>query len=150
MWELIEEGYVEPTTERKNWSAADKKKASLDAKGVTQLFCALSSEEFNRVSNCKMAREIWITLETTHEGTTQVKKPKVNMLVTDFESFEMYKNESIFDMFTRFTNIVNELSALGKTNTNYELVQRLLRCFPDNWDAIITAIEQSKDLDTLM
>ncbi|XP_077242502.1 uncharacterized protein LOC143883016 [Tasmannia lanceolata] len=149
MWELIEEGYVEPIAERKNWIAADKKRASLDAKGVTLLFCALSPEEFNRVSNCKTAREIWTTLETTHDGTTQVKKSKVNMLISDFESFEIYENESIFDMFTHFTNVVNELSALGKTYINYELVQRLLRCFPDNWDPIITAIEQSKDLDTL-
>ncbi|XP_077215726.1 uncharacterized protein LOC143850352 [Tasmannia lanceolata] len=124
MWELIEEGFVEPTTERKTWSATDKKKATLDAKGVTQLFCALSAEEFNRVSNCKTVKEIWTTLETTHEGTTQVKKSRVNMLISDFEAFEMHEGESISDMFTRFTNIVNELNVLGKTYTNYELVQK--------------------------
>ncbi|XP_077247958.1 uncharacterized protein LOC143887696 [Tasmannia lanceolata] len=96
-----------------------------------------------------MAREIWTTLEITHEGTTQVKKSKVNMLISDFEALEMHEGESISDMFTMFTNIVNELNALGKTYTNYELVQRLLRSFPDNWDSMITSIEQSKDLDTL-
>ncbi|XP_077232415.1 uncharacterized protein LOC143869739 [Tasmannia lanceolata] len=92
---------------------------------------------------------MWTTLETTHEGTTQAKKSKVNMLISDFENFEMHESESISDMFTRFTNIVNELNALGKTYTNYESVQRLLRCFPDTWDPMVTAIEQSKDLDTL-
>ncbi|XP_077228504.1 uncharacterized protein LOC143861459 [Tasmannia lanceolata] len=122
IWELVQDGYIEPTTDRKEWSPTDKRKATLDAKGVTLLFCALSPDEFNRVSTCKTAREIWTSLETTHEGTTQVKKSKVNMLISDFEAFEMHEGESISNMFTRFTNIVNELNALGKTYTNYELV----------------------------
>ncbi|XP_077245993.1 uncharacterized protein LOC143885823 [Tasmannia lanceolata] len=132
IWELVHDGYIEPTTDRKEWSVADKIKATLDAKEVTLLFCALSLEEFIRVSTCKTAREILTTLETTHEGTTQVKSAKVNMLISDFEAFEMHEGESISNMFIRFTNIVNELNALGKTYTNYEFVQRLLRCFPDS------------------
>ncbi|XP_077228491.1 uncharacterized protein LOC143861448 [Tasmannia lanceolata] len=115
IWELVQDGYIEPSTDRKEWSAVDKIKATLDAKGVTLIFCALSLEEFNKVSTCKAAREVWTTLETTHEGTTQVKKSKVNMLISDFEAFEMHEGESISNMFTRFTNIVNELNALGKT-----------------------------------
>ncbi|XP_077232292.1 uncharacterized protein LOC143868386 [Tasmannia lanceolata] len=112
IWELVQDGYIEQTTDRKEWSAADKRKATLDAKGVTLLFCALSPEEFIRVSTCKTVRKILTKLETTHEGTTQVKKSNVNMLISDFEAFEMHEGESISNMFIRFTNIINELNAL--------------------------------------
>lgn len=43
-------------------------------KTMNILFCGLNVEEFNRVSMCANAKEIWDTLETTHEGTNQVKK----------------------------------------------------------------------------
>ncbi|XP_077219750.1 uncharacterized protein LOC143853940 [Tasmannia lanceolata] len=149
MWELIEDGYIAPTSERSKWSAAQKKRAALNAKGVNTIFCALSLDEFNRVSICKTAKEIWTILETTHEGTSPVKKSKVNLLVSDLEAFKMYENESISEMYSRFTNIVNELEGLGKTYTNLELVTRLLRCLPFSWDPKVMTIEESKGLDNV-
>ncbi|XP_077249810.1 uncharacterized protein LOC143889473 [Tasmannia lanceolata] len=95
MWELIEDGYIHPTTDRSEWSAVQKKRAALNAKGVNTIFCALSPEEFNRVFNCKTAKEIWTTLEITHEETTKVKKTKINLLVSDFEAFKIKNDESI-------------------------------------------------------
>ena len=31
-------------------------------------------DEYFRVSNCKNAKEMWDTLQVTHEGTTDVKR----------------------------------------------------------------------------
>ncbi|XP_077237283.1 uncharacterized protein LOC143878955 [Tasmannia lanceolata] len=91
---------------------------------------------------------IWTILETTHEGTSQVKKSKVSLLVSDLEAFKMNENESISEMY-RFTNNVNELEGLGKTYANLELVTRLLRCLPFSWDSKVTVIEESKNLDNV-
>ena len=33
------------------------------------LFCALDMDQFNHISNCKSAFEIWNTLETIYEGS---------------------------------------------------------------------------------
>ncbi|XP_077249185.1 uncharacterized protein LOC143888633 [Tasmannia lanceolata] len=150
MWELVEDGYIPPSTQRSEWTDAQKKRAALNSKGVNTLFCALSPEEFNRVSTCKTARDIWTTLETTHEGTTQVKKTKINLIVSDFEAFKMKNDESIYEIYTRFTNIINELEGLGKTYTNEEIVNKLLRSLPASWDLKITAIEEAKNLDTIL
>ncbi|XP_077232517.1 uncharacterized protein LOC143869844 [Tasmannia lanceolata] len=149
MWELMEDGYTPPTKERSEWSATKKKLTTLNSKGVNTLFCALSPYEFNRFSTCKIAKDIWTTLETTHEGTSQVKKSKVSLLVTDLDAFKMDENEFISEMYSCFTNIVNELEGLGKTYANVELVTRLLRCLSFSWDPKVMAIEEFKNLDTL-
>ncbi|GAV74028.1 UBN2 domain-containing protein, partial [Cephalotus follicularis] len=76
-------------------------------------------------------------LEITYEGTNQVKESKISMLVHEYEIFIMYDNESISDMFTRFTTIINSLKNLGKSYSNQELVRK------------VTTIEEAKDLSTL-
>ena len=40
---------------------------------MNALFCALTKEEFNRVSTATSAHQIWHTLQVTHEGTNKVK-----------------------------------------------------------------------------
>ena len=49
------------------------------------------------------------------------------MLVHSYMLFKMDVNETITEMFTRFTGIINELNALGRIYANYDLVIKLLR-----------------------
>ncbi|GAV84401.1 zf-CCHC domain-containing protein/UBN2 domain-containing protein, partial [Cephalotus follicularis] len=51
----------------------------------------------------------------------------------EYELFLMHDNESISDMFTRFTTIINSLKNLGKSYSNQELVRKILRCLPKSW-----------------
>ncbi|GAV68040.1 zf-CCHC domain-containing protein/UBN2 domain-containing protein, partial [Cephalotus follicularis] len=80
----------------------------------------------------------------TYEGTNQVKESKISMLVHEYELFVMHDNESISDMFTRFTTIINSLKNLGKSYPNHELVRKIL-----SWTPKVMAIEEAKDLSTL-
>ena len=48
----------------------------------------------------------------THEGTSQVKKSKINFLHSQYENFYMLDNESIDEMLNRFTKITSGLSSL--------------------------------------
>ena len=53
-------------------------------------------------------------------------------------------------MFTRFTDITNNLKTLGKTYSNEEMVRKILRCLPKNkWGPKVTAIEEAQDLKRL-
>ncbi|GAV68733.1 LOW QUALITY PROTEIN: UBN2 domain-containing protein, partial [Cephalotus follicularis] len=85
----------------------------------------------------------------TYEGTNQVKESKISMLVHEYELFLIHDNESISDMFTCFTTIINSLKNLGKSYPNQELVRKILRCLPKSWTPKVTAIEEAKDLSTL-
>ncbi|PKA66215.1 hypothetical protein AXF42_Ash006912 [Apostasia shenzhenica] len=126
----------------------EKKLTQLNAKALNHLQCGLSPSEFNRICTLLTAYEIWSKLEVTYEGTNQVKESKINMLIYDYELFEMNPEESIKDMFTRFTNITNELISLGKIFTNEELVRKILRCLPREYDAKAMAIVEARDLST--
>ena len=62
------------------------------------------------------------------------------MLVHFYKLFKMDANETITDMFTRFTSIINELNALGKTYANSDLVRKLLRSLSKSWKAKVSVI----------
>ncbi|KAI5668718.1 hypothetical protein M9H77_18571 [Catharanthus roseus] len=46
---------------------------TLNFQAMNILSCALDASEYNRVSGCDSAHEMWKLLEVTHEGTNQVK-----------------------------------------------------------------------------
>ncbi|XP_045791328.1 uncharacterized protein LOC123886036 [Trifolium pratense] len=95
---------------------------------------------------CKTAKEMWTTLQTHHEGTSHIKETRIDIGVRKFELFEMSNSETIDQMYGRFTVIINELNSLGKKYTTHERIRKLLRCLPEEWRHIVTAITVAKDL----
>ncbi|CAL9105961.1 unnamed protein product [Musa textilis] len=96
---------------------------------------------------CETTFDIWRTLEITHKGTSRVKDSKVNLLLHDFELFRMTPSETISDMYTRFTDVVNSLKSLGKCFSNFELTNKILRFLPKSWDPKVIAIQETKNLN---
>ncbi|GAV65262.1 LOW QUALITY PROTEIN: zf-CCHC domain-containing protein/DUF4219 domain-containing protein/UBN2 domain-containing protein, partial [Cephalotus follicularis] len=118
------EGVVSPKPENE-YNDKDFRMLQLNSKSKHVLFCAVGPNEFNWISSCDSAKEMWDLLEVTYEGTNQVKE-KISMLVHEYELFFMHDNESISDMLTRFTTIINSLKNLGKSYSNQELVRKIL------------------------
>ena len=90
LWKIVVSGPKIPTKtsadgvvtpkEEAEWNEDDKKKIELNAKAINLLHCAISFEEYRKVSRCKTAKEIWEKLQVTHEGTKQVKETRIDML----------------------------------------------------------------------
>ncbi|XP_070022290.1 uncharacterized protein [Nicotiana sylvestris] len=99
---------------RKEFNDADRKAIEKNFRAKTILICGIGPDEYNRISACQSAKEIWEALQTAHEGTIQVKQSKIDMLTTQYELFRMKDDESIQDMHTGFTSIINELHSLGE------------------------------------
>lgn len=131
------------------WKEEDYALIETNAKAMSILYCSLDAKEFNRISACESAKDIWEKLEVTYEGTNQVKETKIGMLVRKYELFSMMPEESISEMFTRFTDIINSLKALGKVYTNVEHVRKILWSLPKKWEPKVTAITEAKDLSKL-
>ncbi|GAV65924.1 UBN2 domain-containing protein, partial [Cephalotus follicularis] len=121
------DGVVSPKPENE-YNDNDFMMLQLNSKAKHVLFCAVGPNEFNRISSCDSAKQMWDLLEITYEGTNQVKESKISMLVHEYELFVMHDNECISDMFSRFTTIINSLKNLGKSYSNQELVRKILRC----------------------
>ena len=161
MWEVIcngphipikrdENGDATTTPkEPKEFNETDKKNLQLNAKAISVLYCALDPSEFNRISACKSAKEIWDKLKVAHEGTSEVRETKMNMLLHDYELFKMDPSEDIKSMFTRFTTITNDLALFDKDLGNEEKVRKVLRSLPKAWRNIRTTIEEANILSTM-
>ena len=61
----------------------------------------------------------------------------------------MKEIETIVEMITTFTDIVNGLEVLGKTYKEFEKVMKILRSLPSKWHTKVTAIQEAKDLTKL-
>ncbi|KAH0689867.1 hypothetical protein KY289_017225 [Solanum tuberosum] len=119
LWVRITDGPLIPTV---------KDNEGNNAKCI--LVCGLGPDEFNHISSCTSAKQIWDTLQNAHEDTTQVRKFRIARLCSKYEAFKMKFGESLQDMITRFTTVVNELISLGKVYTTEEQVDKVLRTLP--------------------
>ena len=97
---------------RSEWSETEVKKVQVNFKAINTLRCTLNPTEFNRISICTTAKEIWDKLKITHEGTSQVKESKIALISNQYEMFKMQANESVTSWFDRYTTIVNQLNQL--------------------------------------
>ncbi|GJZ33320.1 hypothetical protein Tco_0578756 [Tanacetum coccineum] len=98
---------------------------------------------------CKTAKEISETFLITHQGNSQVKDNKKDLLVQQYEQFTVLKEESIDNAFSRFNIIITSLKVLDEGYSSKNYVRKFLRALHLKWRAKVTAIEESKDLTSL-
>ncbi|GJW65238.1 retrovirus-related pol polyprotein from transposon TNT 1-94 [Tanacetum coccineum] len=98
---------------------------------------------------CNTEKEIWKTLLITHQGNSQVKDNKIDLLVQQYEQFIISEDESIDSAFARFNTIITSLKALDEGYSSKNYVRKFLRSLDPKWRAKVTAIEESKDLTSL-
>ena len=61
----------------------------------------------------------------------------------------MKESETIKDYYSRIKEIVSQMRAYGENILDKKIVEKILISIPQKYDAIATAIEQTKDLATL-
>ncbi|XP_070049728.1 intracellular protein transport protein USO1-like [Nicotiana tomentosiformis] len=159
-WDVICDGPFIPTKTsgdpavtipktRKEFNDVDRKAIEKNFHAKKILVYGIGPDEYNKISSCQSAKEIWEALQIAHEGTTQVKQSKINMLTTEYELFRMKYDESIEDMHTRFTSIIKELHSLGEIIPRNKLVRKILSILPSSWKNKVNAITEAKDLQKL-
>ncbi|GJZ91299.1 hypothetical protein Tco_0663226 [Tanacetum coccineum] len=97
----------------------------------------------------KTAKEIWDTLLITHQGNSQVKDNKIDLLVQQYEQFTIPEEELIDNGFSRFNTIITSLKAVDEGFSSKIYVRKFLRALYPKWSAKVSAIEESKDLTSL-
>jgi len=105
----------------------ENKRVQYDVRDQNAIVPAVTLNEFYRILKCKSAKEMWDTVEVTHEGTNEVKRARKNTILQEYELLQMKQNESISDFQTRFTHIVNHLDPLGKSFINKDLSMKILK-----------------------
>ncbi|GKA93966.1 hypothetical protein Tco_0815952 [Tanacetum coccineum] len=91
-----------------------KKKLAKNNEAKMVLYNALPKKEYERIFMCKTAKDIWQSLLITHQGNSQVKDNKIDLLVQQYEQFTILEEESIDSGFARFNTIITSLKALDE------------------------------------
>ncbi|XP_074297085.1 uncharacterized protein LOC141627762 [Silene latifolia] len=158
-WVIIQKGPLDITVtnyngtsavkSEDNYLEADYRKVEKNSKAMSILQYGIGEQEINRISGCTSAKEIWETLSLAYEETSQVKKHRIDLLMQQYEMFNMMKDESINGLSSLFSNIVNELQSLGRELKCEDIVRKILYSLSDKWKLKVTAIEDAKDLSKL-
>nr|XP_018622990.1 uncharacterized protein LOC108943435 [Nicotiana tomentosiformis] len=143
LWDIVTDGPL--ATMKKNAEGADVPKTRADCtaedlrkwekntKAKKWLVCGLGPDEYNRI-----------------QRTAQVKRSRVTLQYSQYENFSMKEGKTIQEMYTRFTTLTNVLKSLGRTLLEEDKVEKILtRVLPVSWESKITAIQESKNIETL-
>ncbi|GKF38178.1 zf-CCHC domain-containing protein, partial [Tanacetum coccineum] len=126
-----------------------KKKLGKNNEAKMVIYNAMPRKEYEIIFMCNTTKEIWKTSLITHQGNSQVKDNKIDLLVKQYEQFVISKDESIDSTFARFNTIITSLKALDEGYSSKKYVRKFLRALHPKWRAKVTAIEESKDLTSL-
>ncbi|GJR60123.1 putative reverse transcriptase domain-containing protein [Tanacetum coccineum] len=160
LWHIILNGDFPPVARNKETQVLEtvpfeqqdddlKKKLAKNNEAKMVLYNALPKKEYERIFMCKTAKDIWQSLLITHQGNSQVKDNKIDLLVQQYEQFTILEEESIDSGFARFNTIITSLKALDEGFSSKNYVRKFLKALHPKWRAKVTAIEESKDLSSL-
>ncbi|GJR21412.1 zf-CCHC domain-containing protein [Tanacetum coccineum] len=160
LWHIILNGDFPPVAKNKVTQVLEvvpfeeqsndlKKKLAKNNEAKMVLYNALPKKEYERVFMCKPAKDIWQSLLITHQGNSQVKNNKINLLVQQYEQFTILEEESINSGFAGFNTIITGLKALDEGFSSKNYVRKFFRALHPKWRAKVKAIEESKDLSSL-
>ncbi|GJT43116.1 hypothetical protein Tco_0951831 [Tanacetum coccineum] len=79
-----------------------KKKLAKNNEAKMVLYNALPKKEYERIFMCKTAKDIWQSLLIAHQGNSQVKDNKMDLIIQQYEQFTILEEESIDRSFARF------------------------------------------------
>ncbi|XP_060195120.1 uncharacterized protein LOC132624344 [Lycium barbarum] len=136
LWDIICDGSHSPidicvtsvaidTKIKNEQNDTDGEVVQKDIKAKNILISSLGSEEYNLIAHCKTPKDIWKALQNTYEGINIAKQSRIKMLTTEYEFFKMKDGDSIFDMYARFSLIINELRSLVCTIIESEYLANL-------------------------
>src|ERR1051325_7227326 len=158
-WRAADRGWKHPTKLEKDgttslkleeeWSKEEEDLALDNSKALNALFNGIDRNIFRLVHQCELAKDVWDTLKTTHEGTSRVKMSRLKMLTTKFENLKMKEDETIHEFHMNILEIANISGALGEKMSEEKLVRKILRSLPKRFAMKVIAIEEAQDISTL-
>src|SRR6266508_3555760 len=111
---------------------------------------SLSQEEFNKVNGLEIAKDIWDTLQVSHEGDHKAKLGKIEHLEGELEEFIMLKGKTLQGLFDRLMVIINKIRALGcKEWDDHKVTRWFLRAYQVKNMGLAQMIRDRDDYDEM-
>ncbi|XP_019447323.1 PREDICTED: uncharacterized protein LOC109350551 [Lupinus angustifolius] len=148
--EIVEQGYSTidegAPDEQRRIHKENKRK---DCKAMFLLHQCVDEAHFEKISGASNSKEAWMILEACNQGAEQLKKVRLQTLRRQYELMQMEGNEKVGQFFNRIVSHINAMKACGEKLTDQSVVEKILRTLTPNFDHIVVAIEESKNLEIL-
>ncbi|XP_073154084.1 uncharacterized protein [Henckelia pumila] len=131
------------------WTSNEVQVSNFNFKALNAIFTFVDTNMFNLIANCICAKKAWEILQKHCEGSESLRRAKVRMLTSKFESLRMEGSEIIIEYDRRLRDIANEAFSLGDPISNERLVSKVLRSLPERFNIKICAIDTAKDTSKL-
>nr|GEV01064.1 retrovirus-related Pol polyprotein from transposon TNT 1-94 [Tanacetum cinerariifolium] len=119
-------------------------------KALTCLHSGIADQIFTSIMDLETPKAVWDKLQETFEGTDRVKAVGLLTLKREFELLRMKDDELVKDYSARMMDVVNQIRLHGEVVKDQKLVEKMMISVPPKFEAEVSAIEESCDLDTLM
>ena len=120
-----------------------------DKTALYLLFQAVDESDFQKISGAVTSKEAWEILQKAFKGADRVKQVRLQTLRGELEAMKMKETEGVSDYITRVQTVVNQLKGNGETLTDARVVEKILRSLTENFENVVCAIEESKDLENV-
>ncbi|XP_073057055.1 uncharacterized protein [Primulina eburnea] len=164
-WQRVLDGWSPPKLEDADgdtrlkpesaWTVDEVQSSNYNSKALNAIFSSVDTRMFNLITISVCAKDAWEILQKHCEGSASVRKTRLRMVTSKFESLRMEDKESILECDCRLRQLSNESHSIGDPIPNERLVNKVLRSLPERFNVKVCAIEESKDtsninLDELM
>ncbi|XP_047342827.1 uncharacterized protein LOC124946308 [Impatiens glandulifera] len=149
LWEAIEEEYVVPELQVNQTLAQiknRKEKKTRKSKVRATLIVDVSTVIFIRIMTIKSTFKFWNFLKEEYEGNEKIKGIQVLNSIRKFEMVKMKDSEIVKEYSNILLTIVNKVRLLGIEFPNSRLVQKVFVTVSKRFEAIISSLENTKDL----
>lgn len=151
-WEVVEEGFEEPTTTT-GYSAAQNKSLketrSKDKMALYTLFRAIDESGFEKIAGSTTSKEAWDILEKVFKGADRVKQVRLQTLRGELEAMKMKDSKGVSEYITRVQTVANQLNWNGEKLSDTRIVEKILRYRTGKFENVVCAIEESKNLEEM-
>ncbi|XP_074555688.1 uncharacterized protein LOC141811568 [Curcuma longa] len=131
------------------WNKKEQSESVANGKAEFHLLTVLPPQEVSRIGNYSSAKELWEKFLELHEGTSEAKSARKDLLRNKLINLRMMEGETVAELHAKIKELISGLSQLGESVSNRDSIRYALNAFPRTsvWSSIVDAFYISKDLE---
>ena len=98
---------------------------------------------------CTTPKEAWDKLMEEFQGSARIRQMQILNLRREYESLRMKESELVNEFIDRLLKVVNQIRILGEELSDRRVVEKVLVCLPEKFEANISSLEEFKDLNQI-
>lgn len=124
----------------------EKKDYQIERKAHSAICMCLTKDVMRLFKNHDTTYDLWKAIETRCGGNEKYKEAKLELIKKQYDLFDSLPNETTSGLFTRYSQLVSELTEGGYNLTALEINKKLLDVLPSAWDVKVQFLKENQEL----